>query len=224
MCFSMKASFVAAGALSIVSLLSIRQVRNRKMLPFALTPLFFGIQQACEGFVWLTLNNNDSTSLMHLIGMYGFLFFAGVFWPMWTPFSLYIAEMSYKRKNILFHFICTGIIVSLLYLFSWILKTNGAIIINHHIDYPVENYPFDITEPLYAQLVSYFLSFLYGIVIIIPFFISSIPYTKLLGITIALAALISYIFYLMAFPSVWCFFAAICSVIIYLSIRSYRIR
>ena len=82
MCFSVGASFATAGTLSVISLLSIKQVAHKKeLIPFALTPLFFGIQQACEGFVWITINNGDTTSLLHVISMYSFLFFAAMFWP-----------------------------------------------------------------------------------------------------------------------------------------------
>ena len=215
MCFSAGASFTAAAGLSIISLLSIKQVHTKKLIPIALTPLFFGIQQACEGFVWITLNNGDTTSILHLTSMYAFLFFAGVFWPTWISASLYCAEDSYNRKRLLFRLMCCGILVSLLFLWYWLLKTNGAVIIQHHIDYPVDHYPFNCGNPLYCRIGSYTLTFLYGLVTIMPFFISSIPYIKLLGITVGIGAVIAYIFYLMAFASVWCFFAAVCSVITY---------
>lgn len=215
MCFSAGASFAAAGGLSIISLLSIKQVRTKKMMPLALTPLFFGIQQASEGFVWITLNNGDTTSFLHLSTMYVFLFFAGMFWPTWIPASLYWAENSYNRKKLLFKFILLGTLTSLLFLWCWILKTNGAVVTQHHIDYPVDNYPFGCGNPIYCRIGSYALSFLYASVTITPFFISSIPHMKLLGTAVGIGALIAYIFYLMAFPSVWCFFAAVCSVITY---------
>src|SRR5438045_5035220 len=140
MCFSAGASFTAAGALSIISLLSIKQARTKKIIPVALTPLFFGIQQASEGFVWITLNNGDTTSALHLISMYTFLFFAAVFWPTWIPASLYWVEDSYKRKQLLFKLMCCGILVCLLFLWAWLLKTCGAVIVVHHIHYPVARY------------------------------------------------------------------------------------
>jgi len=220
MCFSAGASFTAAAGLSLISLVSIKQVRTKKIIPLSLTPLFFGIQQASEGFVWVTLNNGDTISLLHVSSMYVFLFFAGMFWPTWVPASLYWAEDVYKRKQLLFKLMCCGILVSLLFLWCWLLKTKGAVIIDHHIDYPVDHYPFDCTNPMYCRIGSYVLSFLYSLVTIIPFFVSSIPYMKLLGIAVGGGAVTAYIFYLMAFPSVWCFFAAICSVIIYWIVRN----
>ncbi len=222
MCFSVQASFAAAGTLSIISLLSIKQAHEKKIVPLALTPLFFGIQQACEGIVWITLNNGDTTSMLHLAAMYGFLFFAGVFWPTWVPASLYWTEQSHKRKQILSTCIVLGTIVSALFFYSWLLQTTGAVVINHHIDYPVNNYPFGITHPLLSKIGTYILSACYGLVTIVPFFISTIPHMKLLGITIGTGALISYIFYITAFASVWCFFAAVCSILLIFVVRNYK--
>ncbi len=221
MCFSAGASFTAAGALSIISLLSVKQSHTTKIIPIALTPLFFGIQQASEGFVWITLNNGDTTSILHMVSMYIFLFFAGVFWPTWVPVSLYWAEDSYKRKQLLFTLICCGALVSITFLWMWVLKTSGAVIINHHINYPVDNYPFGSTNETYCRICTHALSFLYGVVTITPFFISSISYMKLLGTAVGIGAVIAYIAYLIAFPSVWCFFAAVCSVITYWIVWNY---
>lgn len=222
MCFSAQASFATAGVLSVISLLSIRQAHTNRLLAFALTPLFFAIQQVGEGFVWITINNGDTTSFLHLLSVYTFLFFAGMFWPTWIPTALYIAEESPPQKKIIQYFIATGMIVSLTFGYCWILATTGAHVVNHHLDYPVINYPFGISNPTIAQITSYLLASAYGIVTIIPFFVSSIPRIKYMGILIAIGAVIAYILYLAAFPSVWCFFAAVCSILTYFVIRNCR--
>lgn len=222
MCFSAKASFAAAGALSIIGFASLKQVRRKKIIPFAITPLFFALQQASEGFVWITLNNGDTTRMFHMMSVYSFLFFAAMFWPTWVPFSLYIAEEVNAKKRRLFIVLCCGIIVSLFFLYYWILPITHAVVINHHISYPITDYPFGITNKMCGEIVSHFLCFLYGATTVIPFFISSIPSIKLLGFTLAIGGLIAYIFYLVAFPSVWCFFAALCSILIYGIVHSYE--
>jgi hypothetical protein len=216
MCFSAQASFAAAVALSIISFASIRRVRTEKLIPIALTPLWFGIQQATEGFVWITINNGTTANTLHLVSMYSFLFFAGMFWPTWIPFSLYFAESSHKRKRLLFIFMICGAIVSLLFLWSWLIPATGAVVVNHHINYPVgTTYPLGINSQLWENYIVYILSFLYGCVTIIPFFISSVTHMHLLGMVVGISAAIAYVFYLVAFPSVWCFFAAVCSILIY---------
>jgi hypothetical protein len=54
MCFSPTASFVAGVAISTVGVATLKNVKNKREIPFALVPLIFGIQQIIEGFVWLS--------------------------------------------------------------------------------------------------------------------------------------------------------------------------
>jgi len=219
MCFSANASFTTAAGLSIIGLLSIHATRkNRKLLPLAASPLFFAIQQGCEGIVWVTLNNGDTTSMLHLIGMYGFISFAGIFWPIWVPLALYIPEKIHQRKNLLFIIACIGCFTAILLFFSWIIPTSGAQAIHHQIDYPVTNYPFGITHPWLKQLITWGSSLSYCIAVMAPFFVSSIRYMWMAGVLIMLAFAASYLFYYTTFGSVWCFFAAITSGLLYVLI------
>jgi hypothetical protein len=223
MCFSANASFATAGTLTVIGLLSVHAAKhNKKLIPLAASPLFFAAQQACEGFVWITLNNGDSTSFVHLAGMYGFLFFASAWWPIWIPFSLSLAEKISSRKTLLREAMHMGMITSLLLFISWTCYTTGAHIIDHHIDYPVANYPFGITNKCIAQAASWIISAMYLIATIFPFFISSITHIRIAGIIISTGLIIAYIFYIAAFPSVWCFFAAISSIILYFVVKNNR--
>ena len=215
MCFSAQASFAAAAGLSIISLLSVKKAPTKKLIPLAISPFFFALQQACEGLVWITLNAGDSTSSMHMIGTYGFLFFAALWWPIWIPLALYIPEKVPSRKKLLGTIIGLGTLTGITMFISWAFYTNGAQVINHHIDYPVDNYPFGITNTFIAQLISWIVSLSYCLATIAPFFISSIAYTWILGIAVGSGLVIACLFYLVAFPSVWCFFAAISSGLLY---------
>lgn len=215
MCFSVGASFGAAAGLSIIGLLSLHKAwHTKKLIPIAASPFFFAMQQACEGFVWLTLNAGDTTSIFHKFGMYGFLFFAACWWPIWIPIALHIAEAIRVRKQLLLICLCIGTFSAISLFFNWILQTTGAVVINHHIDYPVANYPYSITQTT-ATLA-------YCIAIIVPCFISSIAYVWILGITVGVGLIISYLFYYMTLQSVWCFFAAISSILLYFIIKKTR--
>lgn len=222
MCFSATASFAAATGLSIVSLLSIQKAHTKKIVPLAATPLFFAAQQLCEGIVWITLGAGNTASLLHTIGTYGFLFFAAFWWPIWIPLTLYIPESVHSRKKLLFIITCLGLCSGILLFMSWFFYTTGATAINHHINYPVINYPFNITNKYVAQLISWTISIGYCTATIMPFFISSIQYAWILGVAIAAGLVTAYLFYLIAFPSVWCFFAAISSVLIYCIVKNYK--
>ena len=222
MCFSATASFVTATGLSIVSLLSIKEIPTKKLLPLAASPLFFAIQQFCEGLVWVTLNNGDATSNLHTIGVYGFLFFAAIWWPIWIPFALYIPEKISARKKLLCMTMLIGLGSAVSLLFSWVLQITGAEIINHHINYPVQNYSFSTTNTYLVQCISVATSLAYCAATIMPLFISSIPYMWIEGIIICLGFLLTCIFYYLAFSSVWCFFAAASNIMVYFIIKNYH--
>jgi hypothetical protein len=98
------------------------------------------------------------------------------------------------------------------------MYTTGPEIVDHHINYPVPN-PLGITNAYVAQAVAWPIVLFYCISTITPFFVSSIPYAWVLGIIIGIGLIIAYTFYIMAFPSVWCFFAAASSVLLYFMIR-----
>ena len=73
MCFSAKASFIAAGTLSVIGLLSVKKAYsgNQKFLPFATTPLIFALQQTAEGCVWLALTSAEAPT----VSAYLFIFY-----------------------------------------------------------------------------------------------------------------------------------------------------
>jgi hypothetical protein len=220
MCFSANASFTTAAGLSIIGLLSIHAARkNKKLLPLATCPLFFAIQQSCEGVVWLTLNNGDTTSLIHVIATYAFMSFAALLWPIWVPFTLYLPEKMHRRKQLLHITMYIGCLSAIVLFFSWILQTTGAKAINHHIDYPVGQYLFGITHVWLQQLIAWISSLSYCIAIIAPFFISSMKHAWIAGVVIMVAFVTSYIFYYATLGSVWCFFAAVTSALLYLLIK-----
>ena len=63
----------------------------------------------------------------------------------------------------------------------------------------------------------------YLIVTITPFFISGIKRTRLMGILMFLSCLVTAIFFTQYLTSVWCFFAALLSGVVYWILHSSRI-
>lgn len=58
MCFGTEASFIAAGVLSTIGMMSLKLKKPKKYLPLALTPFIFAIQQAVIGVVWLSFGSS----------------------------------------------------------------------------------------------------------------------------------------------------------------------
>jgi heme A synthase len=69
---------------------------DRKLMALAVIPLLFGIQQLCEGWVWVGLA--ISSHALTIAGATAFLFFALLVWPVWIPLSTLFTERSRNKQ------------------------------------------------------------------------------------------------------------------------------
>lgn len=212
MCFSAEASFAAGAVLSIAGIAAIKKAQTRSEIAFASIPLIFGVQQVTEGFVWLSLLNTAFAS-WNQPATYIFLAFAQVVWPSWVPFSILLLEKENGRRNALYIMLGIGLIVSF-YLALRLLKQDiHSEIIGHHIYY---NIGFS-TNVIRSLGVMYFIS------TIIPPFISGIKKMWSLGFSILLSYIVTKLFFENYVISVWCFFAAVISVVVYAIVRDLQV-
>jgi hypothetical protein len=203
MCFSLEASVAGGVVLSTIGVTAIKKVQVPSQYAFASIPLVFGIQQFSEGAVWLSLQNPAYAGL-EPFGTNTFLFIARVLWPVLMPFSVMMMEHDEQKKKILRIMLGMGSIVAFYYSYCLLFLTVEADIAGHHIQY-ISNYPDAIADPIF---------FLYIAAAIPPLFVSSNTKTRLLGVLFLAAVIVTGIFYTQFLTSVWCFFAAIVSVVI----------
>ncbi len=204
MCFSATASLVAGGTLATVGALTLAQVRTKKELPLASIPLLFGIQQIADGVVWLSLGTHS----LNTVAMYSYAVFSQAFWPIFLPASILFLETDLSRKKILRAFSLIGLFVGLFFLYFIVFGTVTAHIVNNCVVYDTPHpYPFTV------------LAF-YLIATVGACFFSSHKIIKIFGGTLFVSFIISGWFYVETFSSVWCFFAAILSGIIYWFFKS----
>lgn len=204
MCFSAEASFGASAMLTIVGLATVKKVKTRAHFVFAVIPLIFAFQQFSEGFVWLS-SINPSYIGMKKMAVYSFLFAAQVIWPMWIPISIYLLEPDPKRKKYLFVLLTLGSILAAYHIFCLLVFDFHSEIRNYHVYY----------ELYFPRIGKVFDGTIYLIPVIIPPFLSSHRGMKILGSFIFSSFLVSVLFYEDHVISVWCFFAAIISVVVY---------
>ncbi|MES2763777.1 MAG: DUF6629 family protein [Bacteroidota bacterium] len=209
MCFSATASFGAAAVLGTIGTVSLIKAKKPEQKMFAAIPLVFAIQQACEGLLWLALTK-DTFAHWQIIAMYSFLFFAQILWPTWVPVSILLLEHDQKRKRWLQWTSIGGVICSLIMVYRVTTFDVYAEIQNHHIYYHVN----DSMILIFISSIFYFTSTVFAA------FLSSIRQMKLLGLLSFGSLAISKLFYKMYFISVWCFFAAILSVVIIYILRN----
>lgn len=219
MCFSAQASFAASAALIFISALCFKKAQTNSQRLLASGPLFFGVQQFLEGLVWVTLNRGDSSSALHQCSIYGFLSFAYIFWPLFVPLTAYLFEKNPLRKKIEFGLLILGSFIATTGLLALTVFGYTANALNHHIAY--EYIPStSIFSPSALILLHYILLALYTVVIVGSMVISTTPYMWLMGCLVALGFIVAQILFAVAFGSVWCFFAALASIVIYLSIST----
>ncbi len=208
MCFSTEASFGAGAILTVVGVVTLRKTQSRSQLAFAAIPLIFGIQQFTEGFVWLSLSNTDYAYLKQT-PVYLFLIIAQVIWPLWIPLSIFLLEKEERSKKLLAGLMAIGLILSLGVIYNLNTYSVKAEVMEHHIHY-------FLGIPKWMKPLG---AFLYFLPTVISPFISSVKRTNFLGMAILTSYLVSKLFFEQNVISVWCFFAGLMSVIVYVVIK-----
>jgi hypothetical protein len=173
---------------------------------FASIPLIFSLQQLSEGFLWLSIKNSGLAHLQSFF-TYIFLLFAMMVWPFWIPFTIRLLEKDARRKKILNILTVSGAAVSLVVLCVLILYPVQVMPMHHHL-----HYRFGFSETA-KDLIDLF-TILYFITTIVPSFFSSITKMKWLGTGFLLSYIFAILFYNGFVVSVWCYFAAILSVVV----------
>lgn len=205
MCFSATASFVASGALTVGAVAVARLPKPKSAIPLSLFPAIFAFHQFIEGLLWLNERGIVPDSYRSGV-VYGFMTIALVLWPILVPFSAYIMESGRLRRAIILLCLLTGLYVGITALINIIRGPVDARLVGHSFAYII-NEP-DVFFTLYLISVS------------IPFLVSSNKRLALFGVALA-ASCVAAIFIAAAgtFPSVWCFYAAILSLFIYLVLK-----
>lgn len=207
MCFSETASFTAAAILTGQGLLSLNLVKNHKSYYLlALVPILFAIQQFSEGILWHYFNHEWQIEGFALTAAYIFLSFAFLVWPIFIALSLWMVEKNLKRKQIIFLFVLGGIVWSFVLILTIpelkLTVTNEVNGILYDADY-------------FSETTTIILKGIYLALLMIPIFISSLRFMWVFGVLTLTSAVVAEIFYRNTFTSVWCFFGALLSLVLY---------
>ena len=204
MCFSANASFVAGVAISTIGVVTLKKVQAPSQIVFASIPLIFGIQQISEGVLWLTILDPTYAGLQQF-ATYTFLVFARVVWPLWVPLAIFLLEFEGKRRKMEKILMLMGMGVSAYFIFTLVVEPTEAIISGDHIFYKLD-YPASLK--LYSGIF-------YGIVTVVPLFISRFKRMWWLGAVIGISYIAAAYFFKHYAFSVWCFFAAVISMSVF---------
>jgi hypothetical protein len=215
MCFSATISYAAAAVLVPTGFYAATLARRlpQPWWVMAVTPVFFGIQQACEARVWQLLGAGEPAGALPFA--LGFHFFSHFLWLWWIPLASYLIEPGARRRRLfagvaLFGFLAGGLVYANLLLHpEWLsVQVEGRTLV-YTISSPVRG-PVHLPFPA---------SVLYGLIILVPLLGSSLRSIRIFGWLVALSIVAASVAWGYAFVSVWCFFAAALSVYFVLVIR-----
>lgn len=204
MCFSAEASFVAGILLTGIGIVTLKKTKLKKQLPFASIPLLFALQQFAEGLLWIS-TSNPLYSEWRMPLTYFFLLFALAIWPIWVSFSTALIEKDDLRKKTLIAVSIFGLSLSVFLSYSLATYPVVSYIESCHIYYHID-FPF---YTLWLGSIAYLIPTVFSL------FISSAKGARTLAIAVFLSYIFTKIFYSEFIVSVWCFFAAILSILIY---------
>lgn len=212
MCFSAGASITAGVLLTFVGVETLRKVHKPEQIAFASIPVVFAIQQFSEGAIWLTAGKPGLES-MQAVATIVFLIMAQIVWPLLVPISVLLMENHKIRKRILRVIIGVGAVAAAYYAYRMMRFHAYAEISHLHVEYKTRDQS-PIGWPGTVGIAAYLIATL------APFFVSSIKRIYILGIILSLSLIVSAVFFTLYLASVWCFFAAVISLLIYYAIRS----
>ncbi len=208
MCFSATASFIAGSALSAAGIVTLRMTERRAEIPFAMIPLLFGIQQLIEGMVWLSLRNGSpwpNTTLTFV-----FTLFSHVLWPIFVPFAVARLETVPWRKKALATCQVAGLAVGLYFLYFILRFPVTSRILGNHIVYDSPHFYVEWATLLYLVGAA-------G-----GGLLSSSKIIRAFGALLLVTYVAAYAIHAATLVSMWCFFAAIMSSVVYLYFRDAR--
>lgn len=205
MCFSASASFAAAGAVSVAGVAALRTAKKPSHMLLAAIPLIFAVHQFAEGVLWLALSRVEHVAWTQP-AMLTFLTFGEVVWPFWVPLAILALEDDPRRRNVLSALLALGIIVAVARAYGLRADPVSASIAGHHIQYRIDS-------PLPFRRIT---DVAYVLVTVLPPFVSSIKLMRWIGLILLASLVVSKIFFYQTFISVWCFFAALMSVLVVL--------
>lgn len=226
MCFSEAASYTVAAACAAAGTYSIFRTPFLKHLPIAAIPLAFAIQQAAEGMVWHSLGHGAASPASGAWPTL-FTFFATVFWPVFVPIAVFAAEEDRNRKKILSGLVFAGSLVSLYYFVRMLNADVTANVSGHSIQY-VSQIKAGISLPSWllsgAQGGSDWILVPYAAATIAGLAVSSLLALRVFSGVVAISLVVFMQVNQVTLISVWCFFAAVGSIMIIPAVNAARFK
>jgi hypothetical protein len=205
MCFSPEADVVAAVVVGAVGVDSLRHVRRREQAMLAGLPLLFAVHQLIEAFVWWSLDGSVPTGLGRA-ALWWYLVIAFVL-PFVVPIAVRAVERVPRRREVMAWCAGLGAAVSVLLLVEVARGPIAAHAGDLHVSY-------DIGHGGGVELVVLYVAATCGALLV-----SSSRLLAVFGVLNLVAVASLAVVASNGLPSLWCFWAAVTSVVIDVHLR-----
>ena len=208
MCFSAEADFVSGAVIGAIGIATLTKVDRPRELPLAVLPLAFALHQIAEGFVWRDLDSGAAHSTG--VPVYLYLAFAWVVLPVFAPFAIMILEPPGRRRRAIGGLVVLGAIVGAYLAAALVRGDVSAHAVEHTVQYGGAGRLATVATVLYivatcgAPLLSGFRAIVwFGVANVVA--VAAFAIVQAEGLT-----------------SLWCTWAAVVSVLIYLQFVFWR--
>jgi hypothetical protein len=206
MCYSPVASFTSSAIIGVIGLATLREVRAPRFALFAATPLLFSLHQFTEGLVWLGLQGRigpigrDHAAFLFTMYAQGLL-------PFLMPLAVALMEPAGWRRKVIFGLTAIGGVAALWDAYGLIFLPSRVFVDHNAIAY---------RNVMTGSLA---ISLLYIAATCGALLLSSYRMVRWYGVVNVVALSIVEVVRAEEFASVWCFYAALMSLILYWQFR-----
>jgi len=180
--------------------LSLREVKHRRELLFALLPTVFSVHQLIEVAIWARQDGDISAGAAHL-AVFAYLFIALPLLPTLFGLSVLLLEPQGARLRVA-PFVALGAVVSM-YL--------AVVVLTHPIGVTPHPHCLAYQTGVQHEIVW---AVLYIVAVIGPALMSGYPSIVAFGVLNLVGLVVVAVLYYQAFASLWCIYAAVMSVLV----------
>jgi hypothetical protein len=206
-CFAPEADALVGAVVVAVGVDALRHVREPRQIPLAALPLLFGLHQLTEAFVWWGLQGHVAHSVER-VSTWLYLLFAFTALPVLIAIAVGLIEPERTRRRAIAAFGILAAVVAVALATAMFRGTLDAAIDGRHIEYSVDALGYG------GQLTGLYVVATCGALLASSYRdIATLGVLNLVVIPLLMALTVG------GFVSLWCFWAAIVSVVIDLHLR-----
>jgi hypothetical protein len=206
-CFAAEADALVGAAVVAIGVDALRDVEEPKEIPLAALPLLLGLHQLSEAFVWWGLQGHVAHSIERA-STWVYLLFAFSALPILIAIAVGLVEPVVARRHVIAAFGLLASVVAIALTTAMVRGTLEAAIDSRHIEYSVDTLGYG------GQLTGLYVLATCGALLASSYRdLATLGVLNLVVVPLLMALTIG------GFVSLWCFWAAIVSVVIDLHMR-----